>query len=267
MKNILVLVHDDPGQEARLQAALDITRAVDGHLICVDVTIMLPLMSDLCDNGGEIMLLQQEQVRERANRAAIERRLAQEQIQWDWIDATGEIAPCVVAAAALSDLIVTSRKIDAIGFPDMLGAAGAILTKTDRAVLAVPETSHGIVLSGKALVCWDGSPSCIKALRAAMPLLALARSVTLYAVEDGSIAVPATDAATYLSRHGIKAVVQTQKLHRERPEALIFDAIHRHASDYVVMGGFSHGRLVEALLGGVTRAMLAASPVPVLLMH
>ena len=38
MKNILLLVHDDHGQEARLQAALDITRAVEGHLTCIDVT-------------------------------------------------------------------------------------------------------------------------------------------------------------------------------------------------------------------------------------
>ena len=27
MKNVLLLVHDDQGQEARLQAALDLTRA------------------------------------------------------------------------------------------------------------------------------------------------------------------------------------------------------------------------------------------------
>src|SRR3546814_13462010 len=38
VKNILLLVHHDAGQEARLQAALDITRAVGGHLACIDVT-------------------------------------------------------------------------------------------------------------------------------------------------------------------------------------------------------------------------------------
>lgn len=38
MKNILLLVHDDDGQEVRLQAALDLVRALDGHLTCVDVT-------------------------------------------------------------------------------------------------------------------------------------------------------------------------------------------------------------------------------------
>ena len=40
MKNILLLVHDDHGQEARLQAALDITRAVEGHLTCVDAILL-----------------------------------------------------------------------------------------------------------------------------------------------------------------------------------------------------------------------------------
>ena len=40
MKNILLLVHDDAGQEARFQAALDIGRAVEGHLSCLDVTVI-----------------------------------------------------------------------------------------------------------------------------------------------------------------------------------------------------------------------------------
>ena len=37
MKNVLLLVHDDDGQELRLQASLDLVRALDGHLTCVDV--------------------------------------------------------------------------------------------------------------------------------------------------------------------------------------------------------------------------------------
>jgi hypothetical protein len=37
MKNILLLVHDDVGQEARLQVALDVTRALTGHLESLDV--------------------------------------------------------------------------------------------------------------------------------------------------------------------------------------------------------------------------------------
>jgi hypothetical protein len=37
MKNILPLTHYDEGQEARLQAALDVAREVGGHLPCLDV--------------------------------------------------------------------------------------------------------------------------------------------------------------------------------------------------------------------------------------
>lgn len=39
MKTIFLLVHDDEGQEARLLAALDLTRDVSGHPACLDVTV------------------------------------------------------------------------------------------------------------------------------------------------------------------------------------------------------------------------------------
>lgn len=38
MKNVLLLIHDDDGQEARLQVTLDLTRALDGHLTCVSTS-------------------------------------------------------------------------------------------------------------------------------------------------------------------------------------------------------------------------------------
>ncbi len=37
MKNVLLLIHDDAGEEARLQVALDLARGLSGHLICVDI--------------------------------------------------------------------------------------------------------------------------------------------------------------------------------------------------------------------------------------
>ena len=38
-------------------------------------------------------------------------------------------------------------------------------------------------------------------------------------------------------------------------------------ADYVVMGGFGHGRLVEAVFGGVSREMLSRSPIPLVIAH
>ena len=37
MKNILLLIHDDAGEESRFQAALDLARALSGHVTCLDI--------------------------------------------------------------------------------------------------------------------------------------------------------------------------------------------------------------------------------------
>ena len=47
MKNILALMHDDSGQEARYQVALDVTRALEGHLTCLDLTYIPPMTSGI----------------------------------------------------------------------------------------------------------------------------------------------------------------------------------------------------------------------------
>ena len=37
MRDVLVLIHDDVGQQSRLQAAFDLVRASQGRLLCVDL--------------------------------------------------------------------------------------------------------------------------------------------------------------------------------------------------------------------------------------
>ena len=51
MKNILLLIHGDEGQEARYQSALDVARAVGGHLTCLDLTIIPEVMGDYVAMG------------------------------------------------------------------------------------------------------------------------------------------------------------------------------------------------------------------------
>ena len=48
---------------------------------------------------------------------------------------------------------------------------------------------------------------------------------------------------------------------------MILDQIGQERADYVVMGGFGHLRLQEALFGGVTRTMLGKCPVPIFMAH
>jgi hypothetical protein len=81
MKNILCLVHDDPGQEARFQASLDIVRGVQGHLTCLDVTVPPSNVGvKYVGVAGGGMLLADEIRREDVNRVRLEARLKVEDV-------------------------------------------------------------------------------------------------------------------------------------------------------------------------------------------
>lgn len=265
MKNILLLIHDDVGQEARFQAALDLTRALKGHLTCLDVSILPAMVGD--DYGGAALLLQEERTRESANMRRIRARLAHEDVSWDLLDTTGDLEPCLEEASRMADLIVVNRKLDSFPVPDMRTVTAELVIRCGKPILAVPEEIERLDLAGRALVAWDGSEQATAALQAAVPLLQIAESVTLLEVDDGSIEAPAEEAAAYLSRHGIEANID--RLPRDPDD--VGDAILSQARNlkagYVVLGAFGHSRIREALFGGVTRELLTKSAVPLFLAH
>ena len=267
MKNILLLVHDDAGQEARIQAALDIGRAIGGHVTCLDVAIIPALVGiDYVGDAGFGMLLADERDREAVNRATIEARFSREDVPWDWVDSAGDIAGCLTNASSLADLIVVNRQLDDFPLPDMRTAAGELVVQSGKPILAVPDSLRRMNLDG-AMIAWDGSAGSATALRAAVPLLKLASRVEILEIEDKSVRAPAEDAAAYLSRHDIHAVVCRLPRGGKTTADILLDRVSADDFGYVVMGGFGHRRFLEALFGGVTRAMLSKSPVPLFMAH
>lgn len=89
----------------------------------------------------------------------------------------------------------------------------------------------------------------------------------LLEVDKGHRPSSVEDAAEYLSRSDIHALIHRRHPLTMKPAAVIRDEIHHQGVDYVVMGGFGHLRLTETLLGGVTRTMLSESPVPTFIAH
>lgn len=267
MKNILVLIHDDSGQEARLQTALDLTRAVDGHLTCLDVALSLSSADDYVGPGYGAVLVEDQLRTESDNRARLEQRLANEDVPFEWMEATGDPAHCLADVAAVSDVIVVNRDLANREYPDMLDVAADLIINGRLPVLAVPGEQRGLDLHGKVLVAWDGSRDAEAALRAAFPLLQLAAHVTLLYVEDGSLGIPIDEAARYLSRQGVHAQIQRERALMMRPGSVILSEIAVSHPDYVVMGGFSRSRFVEAAFGGATQSLLTESKVPILIAH
>jgi nucleotide-binding universal stress UspA family protein len=52
----------------------------------------------------------------------------------------------------------------------------------------------------------------------------------------------------------------------DRGEALLSAALSAEA-ELIVMGGYGHARLQEAIFGGVTRTLIEGSDIPLLLSH
>jgi nucleotide-binding universal stress UspA family protein len=268
MKNVLLLVHDDAGQEARLQAALDLTRAFQGHLTCLD-GMRYPITAGAFDPMAEAAMLEQEREREQAHSRRIADRLAEEDVSWTMAARVGELADCLVAASGLADIIVVNRQLDGAG-PDMLATAGNVAVKSGKPVVAVPDSCRKFDVGGHAVVAWDGSSAAMAALTGTIPLLALAGSVSLVEVQGEHANGSVEEGAAYLSRHGIHVeidlVARSKVLGASVGEMLQTLCANQQAA-YCVMGAYGHSPLREVLFGGVTRHMLRESSIPLVLVH
>lgn len=261
MCDILVLVHDDAGQVARLNAAVDLVHSLDGHLVCLDVTAMPPMMGP--DIAGGAMLLDIESRQEHRNKAKVTAWLAEQKIAWEWQDCTGGIASAVIDAAQFADLVVLNRQLDAISYPDMRDVTGQVLMHLSIPVIALPDHAVGFPHQ-RALIAWDGGRRGTAAMRAAVPLLRRAGDVELFTVVQGS-AVDTGPAEAYLRRHGVTATVRSAVPGTVDVADVLIAEGERFRADYIVMGGYEHGRTADALFGGVTRQMLTRSPLPLVL--
>ncbi len=72
--------------------------------------------------------------------------------------------------------------------------------------------------------------------------------------------------ALYLARHGLRVEVNAIDTDEDAGEALLAYAAD-NSIDLIVMGGYGHSRLRETLLGGATRTVLRASPLPLWMAH
>lgn len=145
----------------------------------------------------------------------------------------------------------------------------ATLLGASRPVVIVPYIKSRAAI-GTALVAWDGSAAAARALADSLPFLALARRVQVVAVGDGANLPPhlATDMVVrHLTRHGIPAEGRRVPGGDIDPANMLLSHAADIGADLMVMGGYGHSRIREAMLGGTTREILRSMTVPVVMAH
>jgi len=104
----------------------------------------------------------------------------------------------------------------------------------------------------------------------AMPLLEAAADVHVMTVtNEKPLSAPMDGEALvrHLSAHGVNAIpVAVDAAGRPIGKALQ-DYVGSVSADLLVMGAYGHSRVQQFILGGATRTILHAPPIPVLLSH
>jgi nucleotide-binding universal stress UspA family protein len=90
---------------------------------------------------------------------------------------------------------------------------------------------------------------------------------TVDARPNGEGAAPGRDITRHLARHGVNVELRNVDGLGRASAAVLMDEARELGADLMVMGGYGHSRLRQFVFGGVTRALIAASPVPLLLSH
>jgi nucleotide-binding universal stress UspA family protein len=182
-----------------------------------------------------------------------------------WAEQIGEIEAVVTRLGRLSDLIVVPRP--ALGSVQAQRCFDAAVFGSGRPTLVVSEKPP-FDMTDHIMIAWNGSLEASRAVFGAMPLLHLAGRVSIFAAPQYDIeGVDPVDLVNALSWHGIHAhpLVGPQDEHAIGA-ALVSAASAQHAT-LIVMGAYTHSRLRQSFLGGVTRHLLAHAPVPVLMSH
>ena len=144
-------------------------------------------------------------------------------------------------------------------------ALHAVLFDSGRPVLIAPRavpTSIGT----RVCVAWNGSAESAAAVAAALPWLHRATAVRILHSEDYQRRGPAAEGIrAYLRWHGIEAEAVPFKPATREVGAGLLGAVRDFGADLLCQGAYSHSRLRQLILGGVTRHVLENAEVPVLM--
>lgn len=274
-KTILVHLQADESVDSRLENALSLARACSAHVECLHVT---PIEAYVAfDSFGGVFVMDdviKKLDREDADlRSAIEGRLRNEDVSWSYTQVTGNVAGQLVSHSALADLLVVGRerhKSDFVG--SAIGLLGDLIYSSRTPLFIPVEDKPPCDPTGTAMIAWDGSYEAANAIRASVGLLKLASNVHILQIteEDKKETFPGTRLLEFLSRHDVHAELSIIEAGVDIKDSDVISAtlVARAlalSADYLVMGGYNHSRVGEYIFGGVTRTMLSAAPVPLLI--
>ncbi len=291
IRTILVPFDGTEAAKPALETALAVGREIDAHVevlhVSVDARDVVPLLGEGMSGSmiEEMFGLAEKEAADRLKKA---RRMFDEAcagtvptvepppegspeagFSVTWAERTGREDEIVGNRGRLADLVVVARTT-----PDSDASAAltlkAALFECGHPVLVATAQEAGAapVLGTRVAIAWNGSAQAARAVTAAIPFLQRASGVTILTADSVATSVDVVPALIdYLAWHGVAAEARTSSpAGRHVGEVMLKECVDLGAG-MLVMGAYTHSRMRQLILGGVTRYVLAEAKIPLFMAH
>ena len=178
--------------------------------------------------------------------------------------AAGRVQDIVAHQARLSDLTVVPHP-EAGDDVSSSATLHAVLFDSGRPVLIAPQIEPATI-GTRVCLAWNGTAESAESVLSAMPWMQAADTVRILSAEDYQRLGPDAQAlADYLSLHGVNAGIETFHSVRGSIGGGLLRAARLFGCDLLSMGAYSHSRLRQLILGGVTQHVLENSTIPIMM--
>lgn len=281
LRTLLLPVTGHHADDVALHIALDIARMFESHLsaLCLrpDPIDIARYVADWTTPGitGELVAAVEDEAASAAQDASKSFHDWQTRHGLDtgashgvsvtWAERSGASGVILRDAARFADLVVM-RGLGPSGPVDGDAMLEAVLFDAGRPILLCPREAPADLFRS-ALIAWAGGREEVRAISAALPLLARMKRVEVRTI-GGDNDAQVEELVAYLGHHGIAAQAARLDLAggKSVPDRLLSEARAVEAS-LLVMGGYHHSRTMEAVFGGTTRHIIDHVELPVLMAH
>ncbi len=284
IRKLLLPLTGTAAGEAALTTSLMIARCFIAHVTALHVRVDSRDVAPLAGEGlsgamiEEMMSATEKESGERAHavRSMFERFVARQEVTVSephfgaahatasFASVTGREEDIVAQQARLADLTVVPHP-DSGEDVSSSDALHAVLFDSGRPVLISPQVAPKSIGS-RVCLAWNGTAESAASALAAMPWMQQAEAVRILSAEGYQRRGPAApDLAAYLALHGVNADITMFRPVGSSVGAGLLAAATEFGCDLLSMGAYSHSRLRQLILGGVTRHVLEYSNLPVMM--
>ena len=276
-KTILVSLNDVPRADAMIDAAAQIAKTFDSHLIgcyVIPSVMVYPEIGFASPYAVDDTRQQYFKTNIAIVKERFEAKLRRDGLKGEWRTVNtlySEIAPSVMEHGRAADLIMVSQIVE-----DQLaniepGLVERVVMESGRPVLIIPQ--KGTLEEIKSVVVgFNATREATRALFDGLPLLRSAKEVRVVWVDpnqERSVAgeVPGAEAAATLARHGVRATAEGLAAGGINAGEALLQHVNDLGAELLVMGAYAHSRMREYIFGGASQHVLAHAKVPVLMSH